>query len=117
MRVDFMMFTYRYDVIHARETFMSYEARAGNMQPFCPLRTHSEGQRAQQRAAKRGVLEVLSKRRAYAGCIIHISPCCCSEKEKWLLLLALTSEEQNMQRQARLGPAQLAMATHDHENA
>lgn len=38
-------------------------------------------------------------------------------RRKQLILLALTSEEQNMQRQPRPGPAQLAMATHDHENS
>lgn len=37
-------------------------------------------------------------------------------RRKQLLLLALTSEEQNMQRQLRPGPTQLAMATHGHEN-
>lgn len=38
-------------------------------------------------------------------------------RRKQLLLLELASEEQNMRRQLRLDPAQLATATHDHENS
>jgi len=38
-------------------------------------------------------------------------------RRKQLLLLALTSEEENMQREQRPGPAQLAIAAHDHENS
>lgn len=101
--------------VRARKTFMHYKVCAGNIQPFCPKRTHSKCQRAKERAATKLFWKyspnTQTTQAVYAKALLTGA----QNRRKQLTFEALTFEEQNIQRQPRQGSAQLATATHDHE--